>query len=223
MVVKELVNLNADSTHPNPWKPRNVWERHTFYYNPYKIFRGNPTDVKPLYNPISQDPFWSTLGLAAYRGVLVGSGLAITDIMFISQIQGLRAQLARYLFVMPPYAAMPISYIATREVMQNFFGDTATVYFWSMVAPASIYGAFRNSIGSGVRLFMLTAWFPAAYKLNNDLGGLFHSYDDHVRLQHSQPSTWKINFPFKPFAKFDEGPSWKKWVDPAKTNAGPDL
>ena len=43
-----------------------------------------------------------------------GTGLALTDIMFISQVKGLRAQIARYLFVMPPYAAMPISYAATR-------------------------------------------------------------------------------------------------------------
>ena len=72
MVVRELVNLNADSTHPNPWKPRTVWEQHTNFYNPYKIYRGNPTDVKPLYNPYSEDPFWSTLGVAAYRGFLIG-------------------------------------------------------------------------------------------------------------------------------------------------------
>ena len=72
MVVRELVNLNADSTHPNPWKPQNNWEQHLPFYNPYKIYKGNPTEIKPLHNPLSQDPFWSTVGLAAYRGFIIG-------------------------------------------------------------------------------------------------------------------------------------------------------
>jgi hypothetical protein len=47
----------------------------------------------------------------------VGSGLALSDVLVISQVEGLKAQLARYLFLMPPYMAMPISYIATRYML----------------------------------------------------------------------------------------------------------
>ncbi len=72
MVVKELVNLNKDSTHPNPWAPRTVWEQHTNFWQPYKIYRGNPTDVKPLYNPLAQDPLISKIGVVGWKGFLLG-------------------------------------------------------------------------------------------------------------------------------------------------------
>jgi hypothetical protein len=72
MILQELVNLNKDSTHPNPWKPRTMYERHTIFWQPYKIYKGWPEDIKPLYNPLAQDPFWSKIGVAAWKGFVIG-------------------------------------------------------------------------------------------------------------------------------------------------------
>ena len=43
-----------------------------------------------------------------------GSAIAASDILVFSQVEGFKARLARYLFVMPPFVAMPVSYVATR-------------------------------------------------------------------------------------------------------------
>jgi hypothetical protein len=29
--------------------------------------------VKPLYNPLAQDPFWTKMGVAAWKGFVVGN------------------------------------------------------------------------------------------------------------------------------------------------------
>ena len=40
--VKDLVNLNADSTHPNPWKPPSRMDQWNHYYSSYyKIWKPN--------------------------------------------------------------------------------------------------------------------------------------------------------------------------------------
>ena len=70
--IEPLVNLNADSTHPNPWKPRTMFEQHTMFWNPYKIYRGFPEDVMPIYNVLAQDPFWIKMGVAAWKGFVIG-------------------------------------------------------------------------------------------------------------------------------------------------------
>ena len=77
--ITPLVNLNADSDHPNPWKPRTMYEQHTMFWNPYKIYRGQPEDVYPIHNYLSQEPLWTKLGVAAWKGFVFGELSSFED------------------------------------------------------------------------------------------------------------------------------------------------
>jgi hypothetical protein len=80
--ITPLVNLNKDSDHPNPWKPRSMWEQHTIFWNPYKIYRGHPEDVAPVYNHLAEDPFWTKMGVAAWKGFVFGEITSSSDYKF---------------------------------------------------------------------------------------------------------------------------------------------
>lgn len=169
-------NLNKDSTHPNPWRPPTQWCRWApASYQPYRIYRGNPEGpVKPAHNFLEDDPFLDNVRIVGTKSFLFGTAYAANDIIVLNRIDAPRAQLARYFFVMPPFIAIGLTYISAREILGNLStkkNDTWT-YGVATLAPATIWGIFKNSVLSGTRFFMFGAIFAIAYKTNKDVGDL---------------------------------------------------
>ena len=75
---KEFVNLNKDSTHPNPWKPPNFTDQLTrTHSSAYKIYHSpwdNRIGVKDeTKNKIANGPFSERLWLWGKRGFGAGN------------------------------------------------------------------------------------------------------------------------------------------------------
>ena len=73
----DYVNLNKDSTHPNPWKPPSRFDSFANYHSAaYKIYRpaweNDIFKTNVLSNPIAAGPLEERLGIYAYRGFLIG-------------------------------------------------------------------------------------------------------------------------------------------------------
>ena len=63
------VNLNANSTHPRPWRPPTDWEHVLRIYDPYKIHQDDsPQYFRRTHNWIEDDPFFKNLYWASKKG-----------------------------------------------------------------------------------------------------------------------------------------------------------
>lgn len=217
------VNLNKDSTHPNPWAPPNAYNFATLAYNPYRIYKGHPTTITKLPNPLRDDPFFSKMVRGAWDGFLIGIGLATTSTLLDPKLVGFRPKMARFVYLAAPYSVMPVTYIATREVMEHFAGDQTWTYFWATAAPATIYGVVRNSFSSGALFLFFGGMIPLIYKMNIDYGGFFHMHNpDRIGPSRFLPLSWKGNSKSKFLESYETEPSWKKWLDKGKTGDGPE-
>lgn len=82
---------------------------------------------------------------------------------------------ARFLYLTPPVMAMPVSYVVSREVLAKTFGDEQNVKTWpyvaASVAPAAVWGVFRNSFFTGLRMFGIVGTFTFVIKYVEDLSG----------------------------------------------------
>lgn len=73
----DYVNLNKDSTHPNPWKPPSRYDQlGATNQAAYKIYKPQwenwALQGAPGTNMFAQGPLGERLGLWAYRGFLAG-------------------------------------------------------------------------------------------------------------------------------------------------------
>merc|ERR1711879_35171 len=93
------VNLNANSTHPRPWRPPTDWEHVLRIYDPYKIHRDDsPQYFRRTHNWIEDDPFFKNLYWASKKGFGFGLVFAFLDHTLYSKLQGMRPQLLRAAF-----------------------------------------------------------------------------------------------------------------------------
>ena len=66
-------NLNADSTHPRPWRPPTDFDVLKRFYDPYPIFTHmGPQYFKRSHNWVEDDPFMSNLYWASKKGFGIG-------------------------------------------------------------------------------------------------------------------------------------------------------
>lgn len=249
----QMGNLNKDSTHPNPWYPPTEYERMRGFCVPYRIYH-NPKDpigpIKPLKNFLEEDGFISNCGWAAWKGLFIGSLFAANDIIVVNNIDAPKARFARCCYVIPPYVGMAVSFVAAREALGNISREKNAPWTYpaAVLAPASIWGIFRNGLDHGIRFAVFGGIVAAVYKWNIDHGGMllpkgssfsaqpfyqiwgnkYQDYD-HEKGDHRPQSFWGQGWRGWPFKVEDynnwwtprEEPTWKKHVSPEEAEKGP--
>lgn len=244
----QMGNLNKDSTHPNPWYPPTEMERFHGISLPYRIFHNPRNPIGPLEkgpNFLEDDPFLDNCRHAAVLGLKVGTVVALNDIVNVNAIDATRARFARFCFIVPPYPAMTVSFVCAREVFANISKekDALWTYPAAALAPATVWGIFKNNFQSGFRFAALWGFFAAAWKFNTDTGFVFdpfksslnptgytwvmdHNHETGIhRDKHIGVEGWK-GWPMqidsvKTWWTPTEEPAWKKHVSPEEAEKGP--
>lgn len=246
----QMGNLNKDSTHPNPWYPPTEFERMRGIAYPYRIFHHPMNTIGPLptlKNFLEEDPLLDKIRWGASTGLKVGTLVAVNDIINVNAIDANKARFARACFIIPPYIAMGVSFVAAREVLSNTSKqkDAAWIYPMAMIAPATIHGVVKNSFIAGVRASFALGLLGYLYKWNIENGNLLDQwystlnpersglgkYQDYNhetgmnRQLHVTHDGWK-GWPFRSdnlrnFATPSDEPDWKKHVSPEEAKRGP--
>jgi len=244
----QMGNLNKDSTHPNPWYPPTEFERFRGVSLGYRIYHYPYDPIGPLKkgkNFLEDDPFLDNCRWGAVTGFKVGTIMALNDIVNVNQIDANRARFARFCFIVPPYVAMGVSFICAREVLGNVSKGKEALWTYpaAMVAPAIIWGIFKNSFTHGVRFAFLGGLVGTCWKFNLDNGNVLDPFrsainpSGYVKVQdhnhetgihreaHIEVDGWK-GWPFKvdsvkTWWTPTEEPSWKKHVSPEEAEKGP--
>ena len=150
--VIDFVNLNKDSTHPNPWKPPQAIDQITSKYtSSYQIYHHPKADTifksDPTKNMAADGSLMSRMLLWGARGFAVGCFFSYVDIMFFTQSISWKTNVARFLYITPPTTVLGPAYIVTREVTSGFAGqEKMWPYVASALAPAGLWGTFRKSL-----------------------------------------------------------------------------
>ncbi len=67
------------------------------------------------------------------------------DTLFVTQQYEPKVVAARWLYIAPPIAAMPVSFLATREILERMTGRKGyETYVAASVVPSAIYGIFSK-------------------------------------------------------------------------------
>lgn len=149
--VVDLVNLNKDSTHPNPWKPPQAIDQiSSRYTSSYQIYHHPKADTifksDPTKDMTAEGSLMSRMLLWGARGFAVGCFFSYCDIMFFTQSISWKTNVARFLYITPPTTVLGPAYIVTREVTSGLVGqDKVWPYVASALAPAGLWGTFRKS------------------------------------------------------------------------------
>ena len=154
------VNLNKDSTHPNPWKPPSMFDQtFGFHHSAYKIYRPKNEDslfvANPDINPLKRGTFLDKMLVSTWKGFAIGTIASMLDMVFITQSVSMKTNLTRFLYITPPVMMLPISFTMTKELLEGQIGDCHSTYTLASLAPSTVWGFFRKlkiSIES-VRLF----------------------------------------------------------------------
>jgi len=246
----QMGNLNKNSTHPNPWYPPTEYERIRGMVPPYRILHRNEDPIGPVKkapNFLEDNPFLENVWWGGKTGFMVGTALAMNDIINVNSIDANRARFFRYCFIVPPYIAMGVSWVCARELLGNVSKekDAQWSYPVAMLAPAAIWGIFKNSFERGARVAIFGGGAAWLWKYNKDVGDAFQpdknasssfqygwqtskDYDHERKLykqQHFDAEGWK-GWPFaidsvKTWWTPTEEPRWKKHVSPEEAEKGP--
>ena len=123
-----------------------------------------------------------------------------------------------------------------------FTQNAVWTYPASVLAPATIWGIFRNSFARGTRFALFGGFAAFLYKYNKENGSLYygekeclndkryapHDYDLErgiIRIHHADAQGWK-GWPFtidsvKTWWTPTVEPKWKKHVSPEEATRGP--
>ena len=75
---------------------------------------------------------------------IAGTAYTAGDCLYLTRSVEPKVIVARWLYLCPPIAAMPVSFMCTREVLAKQFGDTWPIYWASSVAPGAIWAWFSK-------------------------------------------------------------------------------
>ena len=148
--VVDYVNLNKDSTHPNPWKPPQAIDQLTSrYFANYQIYHHPKSETvfrnDPTKNMVSDGSLFNRIAIWGSRGFAVGCFFSYCDIMFFTQSISWKTNVARFLYITPPTTVLAPAYIVTREVVSGLAGqEKLWPYVASALAPAGLWGTFRK-------------------------------------------------------------------------------
>jgi len=234
-------NLNADSQHPNPWRPKTVFEAAMFV----KMGDMNLLDnVQPTLKKRNMD--FESVGLGgnlAYFGKVglrIGICHGTFDAINITKVETFNAGLARTLYLTVPWVGMFTSYAAAYHLINNMTHEKHKPrhYALAAIAPGTVWGVFKRCPWSGSKVTFWWGSIMAFVKYSNDIGYGFGSLtaalfdrtlfeqrgygNDPTRAAEKDtgitPNHWKdYDKPMWPFRGFDEG-----GVNDQKWNIAPD-
>lgn len=85
----------------------------------------------------------------------VGLGVSATDILLLSHPKGYLQTAGRFAYIMGPMTAMAAAFAATTCIATSVRKtDDRLNYVLGAASSAAIYGAWRNSLASGVNCFV---------------------------------------------------------------------
>lgn len=168
-------NLNADSDHPNPWRPPTYWEAGMIVgYSDMRI----TTNTQPAMK--SQNIEFEEIGLArnlqqsAILGLKFGSSHAAVDIINVTKLTDPKQVLGRWAYLTTPYVGMFTTYVAAYYTlnMMSKEKNQRWMYFSSAIPMGCVWGVFKRNFFSGFRVagFMGTLMWTYKVMMDNGVG-----------------------------------------------------
>jgi len=166
-------NLNADSEHPNPWRPFSIWEA-SLPFGMSDMFL--TTNTQPAMKKCEIE--FEEVGLArnlqkfAVMGFKLGTTHLIFDWMSNINLVGYKPIAARWAYICTPWVGMTTSYAATFQFlnMTSKEKNQPWMYFASAGPAGVIWGIFKRRFTSGFRMGAFSGFGALVYKYCMDTG-----------------------------------------------------
>jgi len=211
-------NLNADSKHPNPWRPKTVFEAAMLCASGELNLLDN---LQPILGKKEMD--FETAGLTSNLAYYSNTGLKIGichgafDAINITKVKTFNEGLARTLYLTVPWVGMFTSYAAAYHLVNQFTHekDKPRHYAMAAVAPGSVWGIFKRCPWAGSKVVFWLGSTMALVKLLNDEGFGFGRmtaplFDRKLEFQDDLPA----NDPKNAYARATgPDPNWWKTAD----------
>lgn len=233
-------NLNANSTHPNPWRPSTIFEANMpAYENKLNLLTWNQPVFKAQKVQYEDDGLGEKLAYYNLKAVVMGNVFAIWDLNIVKTSKALpfMGKVARWGYIVSPWVAMCTTWITTHHCINKMVKkpNEPWIYGISWFSPAVVWGTYKMSFGSFGRVFFVGGVAHATYKAMMDAGlggGDVHRYvnvdgsglstmNDPVHGTAKQSSRWANwwqggDQPSRPLRNFDEEWYHSKWqIEPS--------
>lgn len=248
-------NLNADSTHPNPWRPPTIFEAaFPCFLNDMNLTTWNQPTLVKRELAFEKDGLSEKLRWYGIKSAALGNIFAVWDLAVLNSSQALPplGKLARWAYLVTPWVGMSTTYVATHHILNKMVKkpNEPWIYAASWLSPATIWGAYKRSFGSFVRVACIGGFFGYSMKalsnygifageitmdgLNRD-GSCNNPINDPLRGFAKGQGSWANRWmggdnPSFPLRNYDEEfhgrkwqlePSWKKHLPEEDRNKGP--
>lgn len=194
-------------------------------HNPYRIFRGIATEMKPRHGIFETATLSSQMAGFFIKGGSLGFLYGLFDVTYVSGIKNPRAQIARSLYFAAPVATMGLSIPAFKSCLSalsvHYGGNPEATWTYALTpaAPALILGYYTGKTwNAALPLFVYGSLIMIGYRLSLNIGPVFNP-DGRPPIRTST---------LEPLGKFrwgneskivkldTEGPVWKQFVDQDK-------
>jgi len=219
-------NLNADSAHPNPWRPPTLWEMNI----PGNISDFNlGTWTQPTLTKQELTMEHSDLGdnmkSMVLKGIAAGNFIAAHDLIFVKSSMALSpmGKVARWCYLVSPWVAMSTSFVATQHLINKAYPQERYkpwTFGVSMLAPSLIWGTYKRSLGSTVRVALVGGAVAYVFKYMFEegialgskpgLSAAWRNWDNSSMLPHNNPfyGTATEENPWPNWWKGQDRPAW---------------
>lgn len=237
--------INKD--HPNPFTYPTPLDQQWMvgygmggYYS--QLYKGHKRgDYQKSPNFLDDDPFYVNIFRAFKQGMILGTVHAAGDILMVNQIEGFRAQFARYIYVCAPWPMMTTGFIASYHLLSQKLGrDKYYTNYLAATVPAAVWGLYKGTFYNAPLITFVLGTAGVIFKADKNIGGMtswidkdrsityVYDWDTRsIKATNRFPNSWKKGdqWPLYPRREMTEAgllePSWHKHVSEEERTRGP--
>lgn len=169
-------NLNADSTHPNAWRPPTLYEKaFPGHYETLNLLTWLQPTMQKTEITFEKNTLAENIRTYGVKAIALGNIVAVTDLMLVKSSIALTpmGKVARWAYIVSPWVAMSTSYVATQHIINKAFPKDENrpwTYGAAWISPAAVWGTYKRCWGASMRVFFVGGFITFAAKSLLDNG-----------------------------------------------------
>lgn len=157
-------NLNMNSTHPNPWRPPTQFDGSMLLWQPWRIFNGSPTHLRPnRRNYLVEGSISNRLAKSFVVGTAAGGIFCLPDIL--AEDRSPKIKVARTFYFVGPIVAATVGWVAVRELLALYSGrkDPWYSFIGASAYSGALFGYFHKNFSIGYLIFLAASSMSIYY------------------------------------------------------------
>jgi len=169
-------NLNADSTHPNAWRPPTMFESVIpGDFQSLNLLTWLQPTMQKSEITFEKNTLAENIRTYGIKAIALGNIVAVFDLTQVKSSAALTpmGKVARWAYIVSPWVAMSTSYVATQHIINKAFPQHENkpwTYGAAWISPAAVWGTYKRCWGAPMRVFFVGGFLTYAFKYLMDNG-----------------------------------------------------